>query len=69
MPTARHITSAFIDWDALEGDDYVRAIPALATMGELAFTTPVTFFVGENGSGKSTLLEAIAVAFGFKSLT
>lgn len=33
MPTARHITSAFIDWDALEGDDYVRAIPALATMG------------------------------------
>ena len=36
-------------------------------MGELAFTTPVTFFVGENGSGKSTLLEAIAVAFGFNA--
>lgn len=67
MPAARHITSAFIDWGALEGDDYVRAIPALATMGELAFTTPVTFFVGENGSGKSTLLEAIAVAFGFNA--
>lgn len=28
---------------------------------ELAFETPVTFFVGENGSGKSTLLEALAV--------
>lgn len=27
---------------------------------QLAFRTPVTFFVGENGSGKSTLLEAIA---------
>ncbi|MFP4037414.1 MAG: AAA family ATPase [Desulfobacteraceae bacterium] len=27
---------------------------------ELAFTAPVTFFVGENGSGKSTLLRAIA---------
>jgi predicted ATPase len=27
----------------------------------LAFDTPVVFFVGENGSGKSTLLEAIAV--------
>ena len=27
---------------------------------ELAFTTPVTIFVGENGSGKSTVLEAIA---------
>ncbi len=26
----------------------------------LAFTSPVTFFVGENGTGKSTLLEAIA---------
>jgi predicted ATPase len=26
----------------------------------LAFTKPVTFFVGENGSGKSTLIEAIA---------
>jgi predicted ATPase len=26
----------------------------------IAFTTPVTFFLGENGTGKSTLLEAIA---------
>ena len=26
----------------------------------LAFTTPITFFIGENGTGKSTLLEAIA---------
>ncbi len=27
---------------------------------EIAFSTPVTFFVGENGAGKSTLLEAMA---------
>jgi predicted ATPase len=27
---------------------------------ELAFSSPVTFFVGENGTGKSTLLEAVA---------
>ena len=40
MPAARHITSAFIDWGALEGDDYVRAIPALATMGELRLHDP-----------------------------
>ena len=39
-------------------------VPAIRTLGELAFTAPVTFFVGENGSGKSTLLEAIASAAG-----
>ena len=27
---------------------------------ELAFSTPVTFLMGENGTGKSTLLEALA---------
>jgi predicted ATPase len=27
---------------------------------EIAFSSPVTFFIGENGSGKSTLLRAIA---------
>lgn len=34
---------------------------------DLAFTTPVTFLVGENGSGKSTLLEALAWALGFNA--
>ncbi len=61
----RYITSVSIDWDALEDDSYVAAIPALRTMGELAFEGNLTFFVGENGTGKSTLLEAIAVASGF----
>lgn len=37
-------------------------LPILASLRELTFTAPVTFFVGENGSGKSTLLEAIACA-------
>ena len=41
-------------------------IPAVQSlMGRtLAFTTPVTVFVGENGCGKSTVLEALARAIG-----
>ena len=49
-------------------DFYLNSIPAvnhLKNGNSLAFSSPVTFFVGENGTGKSTLLEAIAVAFGF----
>ena len=34
MP-ARYITAVSVDWDALDAASYVRAIPALATMGEL----------------------------------
>jgi predicted ATPase len=39
-------------------------VPAVRSLGTLAFDAPVTFFVGENGSGKSTVLEAIAAAVG-----
>lgn len=39
---------------------YPFTIPAIRNFGELEFTSPVTFFVGENGTGKSTLLEGIA---------
>ncbi len=35
-------------------------LPVVRDLKTLAFTTPVTFLVGENGSGKSTLLEGIA---------
>jgi predicted ATPase len=37
-------------------------VPTIASLAELAFTTPVTLLVGENGSGKSTFLEALAIA-------
>src|SRR5512135_2695618 len=37
-------------------------LPILGSLGELAFSSPVTIFVGENGTGKSTLMEAIACA-------
>jgi predicted ATPase len=39
-------------------------VPAIASLDELSFSSPVTFLVGENGCGKSTLLEGIACAVG-----
>lgn len=42
------------------GDSYPFNLPFIQQLGEVAFRSPVTFFVGENGSGKSTLLDAIA---------
>ena len=60
------IKSVAVDWDLVDGDVYLRQIPALVDLGThpLRFTSNVTFFVGENGSGKSTLLEGMAVAYG-----
>jgi predicted ATPase len=48
------------DWGAFPFN-----IPAIAQLGRLDLSAPVTFFVGENGSGKSTLIEAIAMRAGF----
>ena len=48
-------------------EEYPFTIEAIATLGELQFEKPVTFFVGENGSGKSTLLEGIADRCGFNT--
>ena len=48
--------------DAADGEGFPWSVPALRDLGELRFTAPVTFFMGENGCGKSTLLEALAVA-------
>ncbi|MEK4200159.1 AAA family ATPase [Cytobacillus sp. FSL K6-0265] len=44
---------------------YPLSIPTIASMDEIQFKSPVTFFVGDNGSGKSTLLEAVAHHCGF----
>ena len=42
------------------GEGYPFNLPFVQHLDEVAFRSPVTFFVGENGSGKSTLLDAIA---------
>ena len=46
---------------AIDATAFPWSLPLVRDLAELAFTTPVTFLVGENGSGKSTLLEGIAV--------
>lgn len=57
-PYVTHVTlndTSSLDRDAFPGNlAFTRDL-------NLAFDSPVTFFVGENGSGKSTLLEAMAV--------
>jgi predicted ATPase len=45
-------------------DAYPFNLPLVRALPEIAFSSPVTFFVGENGSGKSTLLETLACAVG-----
>lgn len=45
-----------------QGSGFPFDVPVIRALTDLAFDTPVTFFVGENGSGKSTLLEAVALA-------
>jgi len=59
------IKDAYIRWDRIGEDSYLRGIEAIRGVERLSFSKPVTFFVGENGSGKSTLLEAMAIASGF----
>ena len=41
-------------------EHYPFTLDVLRRTSELAFTKPVTLFVGENGTGKSTLLQALA---------
>jgi predicted ATPase len=65
---ARNYISSVKLTKPLPKDSFLSNIPAvrhLILKGELPFTKPVTFLIGENGTGKSTLLEAIAVAYGF----
>ena len=44
---------------AVDGSEYPFSLPLIRSL-DIAFTSPVTFFVGENGTGKSTVIEAIA---------
>jgi predicted ATPase len=61
---AIHLLSVALNRSLPLPDGFPFTVPVVQSLEELAFTTPVTFFVGENGCGKSTLLEAIACAVG-----
>src|SRR5215475_10558124 len=50
--------------DTTTSDGFPFSVPTIKTFSEYAFTSEITFLVGENGSGKSTFLEAIACAAG-----
>jgi predicted ATPase len=64
--TSPFLREVFLKEKSKDRLGYPFSIPALQKEDlDLAFTTPVTFFVGENGSGKSTVLEAIAIECGF----
>jgi predicted ATPase len=52
------------EWPKTEDSRFPFNLAIVRSLKELAFTSPVTFFVGENGSGKSTLMEALACAAG-----
>jgi predicted ATPase len=65
LPGSPFLTRVGLHAARIQPGIYPFTLPLLAPDLELAFSTPVTFLVGENGSGKSTLLEALAWAIGF----
>ena len=60
-PPALHLKSiSYHPFSDAKGFPFI--LPLVQSLDTLAFSTPVTLFVGENGTGKSTVLEAIACA-------
>lgn len=60
------LCSATITFDErVDFEEHPFSIPLIKNTSNIAFSKPVTFFVGENGAGKSTILEAIAHKIGF----
>lgn len=60
-----HLTKVVLHPERYPTDEaYPFGLAVLRQTREIAFLSPVTFFIGENGSGKSTLLRAICHACG-----
>ena len=59
MLNTQLINGVMINWDKISPDSYLRRIVAIHNVEHIAFTHPVTFFVGENGSGKTTFIKLL----------
>jgi predicted ATPase len=60
-----HIQSVTLDIERYPTrDHYPFNLPVFRSRTSIAFTRPVTFFIGENGTGKTTLLKAMALQSG-----
>jgi predicted ATPase len=65
VATPVHIRSVTLDIERYPtGDHYPFNLPVFRSRSSIAFTRPVTFFIGENGTGKTTLLKAMALQSG-----
>ncbi len=70
MPAHDHYVKSICLRSLPPAASYLSELPVIRNLrriGQLAFTSPVTFLVGENGTGKSTLLEAVALSMGFNA--
>lgn len=59
-----YLRSISLKNDIQHENTFPFTIPAIRTLKQIEFCSPITIFVGENGSGKSTLLEAIGAGIG-----
>ena len=60
-----HLKSVTVrEWDEQESKGFPFTLSIVRSLKQMAFDSPVTFFVGENGSGKSTVMESLACAIG-----
>ena len=59
-----HLKSLALKIENAQHDAFPFNLPVLQKLKSIAFSSTITFLVGENGSGKSTLLEGLAAAVG-----
>lgn len=67
LPGSPFLTHIGLKEEKVQPGVYPFTLPLIGDHLDMAFTTPVTFLIGENGAGKSTLLEGLAWASGYNA--